>query len=61
MKCPKCGSKNIKVEKIMGKDCIACLDCGYDDLSIVAESQSSRKGKNKYSPYKKGGPKRTLK
>ena len=34
MKCKKCESDNIQYEIFAGKDCMVCLDCGYDEREV---------------------------
>lgn len=63
MMCPKCNSENVKIVEYLGTKCIVCKECGYDereDLEQVPEQRSSQKAKGQYSPYKKGGSKRTI-
>ena len=61
-KCPKCGSKNIKIVDYMGAKVLVCKKCGYDErdsLSIVPEQRTSQREKTRHSPYRTGGGKRT--
>ena len=61
-KCPKCGSENIKIVDYMGAKVIVCKKCGYDEteeLAIVPEQRETQREKTRYSPYRKGGGKRT--
>ncbi len=61
--CPKCGSKNIYLERYLGTDCLVCETCDYDqrdDLDATPEEKSG-KGKESYTPYKTGGAARTRK
>lgn len=63
-KCPKCGSKNIKLQSYMGVKVIKCYDCGFDESSfyeVYPEQKTSQKAKGKYAVYKAGGHRRTMK
>lgn len=62
--CPKCGSKDIEIEKYMDIDCIVCNSCGYDETAIYEiypEQKVSQKAKGRFAPYKAGGGKRVMK
>ena len=62
MKCPKCGSKEVEIKKVMKSNLLMCLKCGFDEsemLEVYAESRSTQSGKTKFTPYKKGGGKRS--
>ena len=61
--CPKCGSKEIEIEKYLDLECILCNSCGYDEASqyeIYPENKVSQKAKGRFTPYKTGGGKRTI-
>jgi transcription initiation factor TFIIIB Brf1 subunit/transcription initiation factor TFIIB len=60
MRCPKCYSKNVKLEDYLGQKVLVCLDCGYDESEKYEAYpvETSRK-KGKVTPYKKGGHLRT--
>ena len=63
-KCPKCGSKNIKLYDYLGAKVIKCNNCGFDESSVYEvfqEQKTSQKAKGKYSVYKKGGTQRIRK
>ena len=63
-KCPKCGSKNIKLYNYLGVKTIKCSSCGFDESSvydIVPEQNANQKAKGKYAVYKTGGSSRTRK
>ncbi len=62
--CPKCGSKDIEIEPYMDLNCILCKQCGYNEANqyeIYPENKASQKAKGKFTPYKAGGGKRTVK
>lgn len=60
--CPKCKSKHCEIEEFMGGKFLICLDCGYDESEALEVYPGSRKSKGgKSSPYKKGGPMRSVK
>ncbi len=62
--CPKCGSNNIDIERYMDIDCLVCKHCGYNETAqyeIYPEQKGSQKAKGRYTPYKTGGGKRTMK
>jgi uncharacterized Zn finger protein len=64
MNCPKCGSGNIRLVKYMSIKTIKCNNCGFDESGayyIVPEQKTSQKAKGRYSPYKTGGNRRTIK
>ena len=64
MKCPKCGSKNVETMDYIGKECIMCKECGFDECSlydVYPEQRTSKGSKVKQTPYKRGGPRRTQK
>ena len=57
-KCPKCGSKDIKVYQYLGIKTIKCKICGFDESAIYEvypEQKTSQKAKGKYAVYKTGG------
>ncbi len=65
IKCPVCGSDEIKIEydEVLGKY-IICTKCGFDESSEYDDSYEGEKpgGKGKGgSVYKRGGPGRTQK
>ena len=63
-KCPKCSSSDIKIAKYLGVPVIKCNNCGFDESTvydIVPEQKTSQKAKGKYSVYKTGGHRRTIK
>ena len=63
-KCPKCGSKEAKIQSYMNIKIIKCSNCGFDESTvydIVPEQKTSQKAKGKYSAYKTGGHRRTIK
>mgnify|MGYP001590124492 FL=1 len=63
-KCPKCGSKNIKLGNYLGVKVVKCNKCGFDESSvyeIYPEQKKSQKAKGRYTPYKTGGSQRTRK
>ena len=63
-KCPKCGSKNIKLYKYLGVIAIKCNNCGFDESSVYEvypEQKTSQKAKGKYAVYKTGGSQRARK
>ena len=61
--CPKCKSKHIDAVELMGSKFLICLTCGYDEseetLDVYPESRGGKGGKG--SPYKRGGPMRSVK
>ena len=63
-KCPKCGSKNIKLYTYLGIKTIKCKKCGFDESSVYEvypEQKASQKAKGNYAVYKTGGSRRTIK
>ena len=63
-RCPKCGSNDAKVYNYLGIKTIKCGNCGFDESAAydaVPEQKTSQKAKGKYSVYKTGGPRRTVK
>lgn len=63
-KCPRCGSKNIKIQSYMGIKVVKCRECGFDESStyeVYPEQKTSQKAKGRYTIYKKGGSQRTRK
>ena len=61
-KCPRCGSKDVKIINYLGIKTTKCDSCGFDESAsydIVAEQKTSQKAKGRYSPYKTGGKGRT--
>lgn len=63
-KCPKCGSKDIKLISYLGIKAIKCKNCGFDESSVYEvypEQKTSQKAKGRYTVYKKGGSQRTRK
>ena len=62
--CPKCSSNNVKIINYMGVKCIVCNNCGFDEskqFEVYPEDKKSQKAKNRYTPYKTGGFRRTKK
>lgn len=61
--CPQCKKETAEVVKILGGKFLICDGCGYDESEdILDEYGGSRKSKGgKSSPYKKGGPMRSVK
>mgnify|MGYP001400428521 CR=1 FL=1 len=35
MRCKKCESNNIRFEIFAGKECMVCLDCGFDEREEI--------------------------
>lgn len=63
-KCPKCGSRNVKAQTYMGIKVVKCGNCGFDEsllYDVYPEEKKSQKAKGKYSVYKAGGSRRTMK
>ena len=63
-KCTKCSSKDIKLVKYLGIDCIVCKNCGFDETEsyeVFPEEKNSQKAKGSYTPYKSGGHGRSRK
>ena len=63
-KCPKCGSKNIKLYNYLGAKVVKCSNCGFDESNIYEvfpEEKTSQKAKGRYTVYKTGGSLRTRK
>ncbi len=63
-KCPKCGSKDIKLQNYLGVKTIKCNNCGFDEGSIYEvypEQKTSQKAKGRYNIYKAGGSQRARK
>lgn len=56
-KCPKCGSEDIEVTAGF----IECHKCGYDEGDEFGSERNRQKGKTGFTPYKRGGAKRTRK
>ena len=64
VKCPKCGSKDVKIYIYMGTKVLKCNNCGFDEsasLEAFPEQRKSQKAKGAYSVYKAGGSRRTIK
>ena len=62
--CPKCNSKNIKIEEYQNIMCMVCKKCDYDErdlYDIVPEERTSQKAKGEHTPYKTGGAQRVQK
>ena len=61
--CPKCKSSDVKKVHILGGDFLICNNCGYDEsedlLDVYPEGRSTQKGKSGFTPYKRGGGRRT--
>ena len=63
-KCPKCNSADIKFYTYLGIKTIKCNNCGFDESNIYdvyPEQKTSQKAKGRYTVYKTGGSKRTIK
>lgn len=63
-KCPKCGSKDVKHYNYLGIKAVKCNNCGFDEskvYEVYPEHKTSQKAKGKYSIYKAGGSRRTIK
>jgi len=59
--CPKCGSDQIEVYDDLAF--IKCKKCGYDELEsepLPYGVRKSQREKARYSPYKTGGHKRSV-
>lgn len=64
MKCPKCGSSDIKLYNYLGVKALKCNNCGFDERNIYEvypEQKTSQKAKGDYTVYKAGGSQRTRK
>ena len=62
--CPQCGSENIKIVNYMNIKCRVCSNCGFDERNlyeVYPDERTSQKEKGKFSPYKTGGKRRTIK
>jgi hypothetical protein len=59
--CPNCDSDNIEIVRYMDEKCLICNDCGYDEREHydVMPDESQRPLKDRWSPYKAGGPRRS--
>ena len=63
-KCPRCGSKDIKIYNYLGAKTVKCSNCGFDEMAVYEvypEQKTSQKAKGKYAIYKTGGSSRTRK
>lgn len=63
-KCPKCGSKDIKLKNYLGIRTIKCNNCGFDESNmyeVYPQQKTSQKAKGKYNIYKAGGSQRARK
>ncbi len=64
-KCPVCSSVNVEIVNEDNRDYIVCKKCGFDSRfeydEMYPEERSSQKAKGRYSPYKRGGGRRTVK
>ena len=63
-KCPKCGSKDIRLQNYLGIKAVKCNNCSFDEsklYEVFPEEKKSQKAKGKYSVYKTGGSLRTRK
>ena len=64
IKCPKCGSKDVKLLSYLGINVIKCNNCGFDErivYDVYPEQKTNQKAKGNYSVYKVGGSLRTKK
>jgi transposase-like protein len=55
LKCPKCGSEDVKKKTYAGSTFLVCKSCKYDEseeVDIVPEYDKSQKEKARYSPYR---------
>jgi|GEM_PF-1677177 len=63
--CPKCRSPDTEINTILGSTFLVCNSCGYDEsedlLDVYPEGRSTQKGKSGFTPYKRGGGRRTAK
>lgn len=63
--CPKCTSTDTKTSTFLGGTFLVCNHCGYDEsediLDVYPEGRSTQKGKSGFTPYKRGGGRRTAK
>lgn len=64
-KCPLCSSTETQTVEEEGEAYLVCKICGYDQRfeydEIYSDEKSSPKGKGSFSPYKRGGARRTQK
>ena len=63
-KCPKCGTKDVKLLSYLGINVMKCSKCGFDErvvYDVYPEQKTSQKAKGNYSPYKTGGSQRARK
>ena len=64
VKCPKCGSADIKLYNYLGIKAVKCSSCGFDEsavFEVFPEEKTSQKAKGSYAIYKAGGSRRTRK
>ena len=57
-RCPRCGSKDVKVVDYLGAKVLVCNKCGYDErvgLEVFPEQRETQREKRRFSPYKAGG------
>jgi len=63
VKCPRCGSQDAKLVKVIGGGVVECGSCGFDEaeelLEVYPEQRATQAAKTKHSPYKRGGGRRT--
>jgi transcription initiation factor TFIIIB Brf1 subunit/transcription initiation factor TFIIB len=63
-RCPECGSADIFVLAYRGTTCVVCGNCGFDErdeIDVYPEQRVSQREKSRYTPYKKGGGRRSQK
>jgi len=62
--CPVCKSSDVKIKEEEGFEFLVCKKCGYDEgegFDIYPEERSAQKGKSGFTPYKRGGSRRSAK
>jgi Zn ribbon nucleic-acid-binding protein len=63
-RCPQCQSDDVKIVKYLNIEALICKSCGYDErdsYEMYPEGRNSQKEKGRFSPYKAGGSKRSMK
>ena len=63
-RCPRCKSPDVELIQYLNMKAIVCKHCGFDErqeYEYFDEGRSSQKEKGRFSPYKTGGSKRTMK